>query len=130
MKIKTYTARHMKGALQQIRDEQGPDAVILSSRHFAGGVEVAVAVEPEEVALAEMAPAVSPPAMVDPQFGDELRSLRQLLESQLSQLAWTDLTRRAPATAALLQDLTAMGLAGPLATDRPAARTAAGHRGG
>ncbi len=48
MKIKTYTARDMKTALRLVRDEQGPDAVILSTRHFAGGVEVSVAMDAEE----------------------------------------------------------------------------------
>ncbi len=129
MKIKTYLARDMKGALRQVRDEQGPDAVILTTRHFAGGVEVAVAVEPEEALLAEttagaagapdfatvMAQNAAPAA--DAQLGNELRSMRQLLESQLSQLAWNDLTRRAPAQAALLKDLTALGLSGPLAAE-------------
>jgi flagellar biosynthesis protein FlhF len=114
MKIKTYTARDMKGALRQVREEQGPDAVILSTRHFDGGVEVSIAMEPDEALLLDAA-AAAPPA-IEARFGNELRSMRQLLESQLSQLAWTDLTRRAPAQAALLQELSAMGIAGPLAT--------------
>src|SRR6478735_3379191 len=53
----------------------------------------------------------------DPRVGAELRSMRHLLEWQLSQLAWNDLTRRAPAVAELLKELTSMGLAAPLAAD-------------
>jgi flagellar biosynthesis protein FlhF len=133
MKIKTYIARDMKGALRQVREEQGPDAVILSTRHFAGGVEVSIAIEPEEVAVPEHShgsgedfasvlartaePAAAPSAAMDAQLGNELRSMRQLLEAQLSQLAWTDLTRRSPASASLLKELTAMGIAGPLAAE-------------
>ena len=45
MKIKTYTARDMRSALRMVRDEQGPDAVILSTRHLPEGVVVTVAVD-------------------------------------------------------------------------------------
>ena len=45
MKIKTYTARDMRSALRLVRDEQGPDAVILSTRTGAQGVEVEVAID-------------------------------------------------------------------------------------
>jgi len=135
MKIRTYTARDMKSALREVREEQGPDAVILSTRHFAGGVEVAIAVEPEEPALPQVAVASAPgqagefaalPAQAtaatagagaDPALGNELRSMRQLLELQLSKLAWNDLARRSPATVELLKELTAMGLAGPLTAE-------------
>ena len=47
MKIKTYTARDMRTVLRMVRDEQGPDAVMLSTRHLPEGVEVTVAVDPE-----------------------------------------------------------------------------------
>ncbi len=110
MKIKTYTARDMRSALRQVREEQGADAVILSTRHQPGGVEVSVALEPEEAVALEMQPAAT-----DTQLGSELRSMRQLLEAQVSQLAWNDLARRAPATVELLKELTAMGIAGDLA---------------
>ena len=35
----------MRQALRQVRDAQGPDAVILSSRRISGGVEVVAAVD-------------------------------------------------------------------------------------
>jgi flagellar biosynthesis protein FlhF len=161
MKIKTYTARDMRTALRMVRDEQGPDAVILSTRHLPEGVEVTVAVDPEADALvpatpapapvlgtapqapaqapvandefarilaraaeadafraaAPAAPAAAAPAAVDARLGEELRTMRHLLEHQLAQLAWNDLTRRAPATAELLRELTAMGLAADLTTE-------------
>ena len=49
MKIKTYLAKDMRAALALVRDEQGPDAVILSTRSVPGGVEVAAAVDMEAV---------------------------------------------------------------------------------
>src|SRR5262245_60361140 len=45
MKIKTYTARDMRTALRLVREEQGPDAVILATRTGVQGVEVEVAVD-------------------------------------------------------------------------------------
>jgi flagellar biosynthesis protein FlhF len=47
MKIKHYRAEDMRTALRQVRDAQGPDAVILSSRRVPGGVEVVAAVDYE-----------------------------------------------------------------------------------
>lgn len=45
MKIKHYRAADMRTALRQVRDAQGPDAVILSSRRVQGGVEVVAAID-------------------------------------------------------------------------------------
>ena len=45
MKIKHYRAPDMRQALRQVKDAQGPDAVILSSRRVSGGVEVVAAVD-------------------------------------------------------------------------------------
>jgi flagellar biosynthesis protein FlhF len=45
MKIKHYRAADMRTALRQVRDAQGPDAVILSSRRVPGGVEVVAAID-------------------------------------------------------------------------------------
>ena len=152
MNIKTYTAKDMRSALRQVREEQGADAVILSTRHLPEGVEVSVAIESQkdEVVLPEVvparatgmaaAPSVAPAAAVQPDFasllaqvsaqpgteaasladarvGDELRGMRHLLEWQLSQLAWNDLTRRAPAAAELLKELTTVGITAPLAAE-------------
>jgi len=47
MKIKRYVAADMRAALRAIRDEQGSDAVILSTRQTAEGVEVCSAVDVE-----------------------------------------------------------------------------------
>jgi flagellar biosynthesis protein FlhF len=45
MKIKHYRAPDMRTALRQVRDAQGPDAVILSTRRIQGGVEVVAAID-------------------------------------------------------------------------------------
>ena len=52
MKIKRYMAASMRAALDQVRLEQGPDAVILSSRRIDEGVEVIAAVDYDEALIA------------------------------------------------------------------------------
>jgi flagellar biosynthesis protein FlhF len=167
MKIKRYVAADMRNALRAIREEQGPDAVILSSRPVAQGVEVCAAVDVELAAgqgtLAESAElkqlgysalqelereasglAASAPAAANAPFaagapvaasapapddglladmfasaapvaanrsvGEELRSLRALLEQQVAALAWNDFTRREPLKARALAELANLGL--------------------
>lgn len=45
MKIKHYRAPDMRTALRQVREAQGPDAVILSTRRIQDGVEVVAAID-------------------------------------------------------------------------------------
>src|SRR5271168_4797647 len=52
VKIKRYMAASMRAALAQVRAEQGPDAVILSSRRVAEGIEVIAAVDYDEALFA------------------------------------------------------------------------------
>jgi flagellar biosynthesis protein FlhF len=47
MKIKRYVAADMRAALRSIREEQGSDAVILSTRQMPEGVEVCSAIDLE-----------------------------------------------------------------------------------
>ncbi len=142
MKIKHYRAADMRQALRQVRDAQGPDAVILSSRRIANGVEVVAAVDYDveiEASVAASEPA-RPEARIptaadyaalaqrfqggqDPHTisdlpadaNEELRTLRRMLETQLATLAWNDLSRRAPIQTELLRQLTVLGLAHDLA---------------
>ncbi len=51
MKIKRFHARTMRAALQQVREEQGPESVILSKRRVEGGMEVIAAVDYDEALL-------------------------------------------------------------------------------
>lgn len=49
MNVKRYVAEDMRQALKQIRDELGPDAVILSNRRVEGGVEIIASVDSDAV---------------------------------------------------------------------------------
>jgi flagellar biosynthesis protein FlhF len=161
MKIKRYVLPDMRSALRAIRDEQGPDAVILSTRRCAEGVEVCAAVDvelaaspgslAETAALKQLERAVSAQAEAPAQVqapeafdaivdedvrgdwlhsvaerpgsqavqpagsvGEELKSLRSLLEQQLAALAWNDFTRREPLKARALTQLARLGIDGVL----------------
>lgn len=48
MKIKRYTAPDMRTAMRQVREDQGPDAVILSSKRIGDVVEIVAAVDYDE----------------------------------------------------------------------------------
>jgi flagellar biosynthesis protein FlhF len=55
MRIKRYFAADMRQAIRLVREEQGPDAVILSNRQVNGGVEIVAALDYDEEAVAKMA---------------------------------------------------------------------------
>jgi len=165
MKITRHTARDMRQALKAVREQLGPDAVILASRRTSNGVEVTAAMdfdaedlppaklyeapaEAPEISAA-VAAAAAPPAMrpssarasapaapgaeaaavgaappasaaalqASEQMGHELKTLRRMLETQLAQLAWNDLSRRAPIHTEMLRELTEIGMAPEIASD-------------
>ncbi len=200
MKLKRFFASDIRQAIKLVREELGPDAVILSNRSVDGGVEIVSAVDYDEALMrgeseasstthqgatpmkanifasqykpqeqakvseqlkvrlkaleqaqakrnndAERASKAEPekpktpeasrldvrgetrtanrtrqphpaskvewsqdPALVD--MRSELKSLRSLLENQLSGLAWGDLQRRNPMRAELVKRLTKLGI--------------------
>lgn len=149
MRIIRQVAPTTRQALRAVRERLGENAVILSSRRTAQGVEITAGAEigpgaelpvdlPEAAPIApapqieageganedgEDYPAAAParaaafsaPAATPDAVGQELRTLRCMLESQLAQLAWTDMTRRQPVHVELLKELSELGLARDLA---------------
>ncbi len=144
MQVRRYVAPDMRSALQLVRDNHGPDAVILSNTRFEGGVEI-VAAENYEEALLKQEPAPAPKSERDArvqksasvrqpvaehkpevvwtdeqtmeQMRKELMSMRSLLEQQISGLAWGDVGRRHPLRAAMLRRLIGIGLSSKLAQE-------------
>jgi len=140
-----------------VRDELGPDAVILSNRRTDEGVVVFAAMDYDEAApgSTEAAPlamaATTPgparpaaaPSFCEPELtadedsesvlpGEEpppptavsmdlvrreVSGLRELLECQLSSLAWNELSRSNPMRVSVLHKLSAMGLDAQLARE-------------
>jgi flagellar biosynthesis protein FlhF len=60
-------------------------------------------------ALAEL-PAMPAAAHANDAMGTELKMMRRMLETQLAQLAWNDMTRRAPVHVEILRELTEIGI--------------------
>jgi flagellar biosynthesis protein FlhF len=55
MKIKRFVAADMRQAMREVREEQGPDAVILSTRRMDDGIEIIAAVDFDEALVREAA---------------------------------------------------------------------------
>jgi len=178
MKIKRFVAADMRQAMREVREEQGPDSVILSSRRIAEGIEIIAALDYDEALMREAAdhgaerePAPAPRAELPPiaapkaaargkaeaepaaerhlapttprsgatRYGtaalaasvadavraatrvpgpdiavngmrEELNQLKEMLQIQLSSLAWNQLDREQPLQARVLRELTRMGL--------------------
>lgn len=64
MKIKRYLDKDMRQVLRRVREDQGPDAVILSNRRVEDGIEVIAAVDYDE-ALVRHAMGVPPDSQAD-----------------------------------------------------------------
>ena len=54
MKIKRFFAADMRQAIRMVRNEQGPEAVILSSREVSGGIEIISAMDYDQKLISEM----------------------------------------------------------------------------
>ncbi|QBC33560.1 flagellar biosynthesis protein FlhF [Pandoraea sp. XY-2] len=142
MKIRKFFAGTCRDALRQIREEIGPDAVVLSNRSVANGVEIVALAEEDLDALAggdmpthrprpRPAVPVAPVAAVTgapiaaahdagatsafaQTMMDELQSMRGLLEEQVAGLVWNDKQRRSPAQGEILRTLLAAGFSAQL----------------
>lgn len=135
MRIKRFFAPNIRQAIRMVREEVGPDAVILSNTEVEGGVEIIAAMDYDEALLQSSEGAPSPgvaaadalkpaagvariewsqePALLD--MRREMKSMRGLLEQQLSSLAWGDMARRNPVRARLLHSLRDTGISPALA---------------
>jgi flagellar biosynthesis protein FlhF len=68
-----------------------------------------------KAAFAELQAPASPTPAATEAMGNELKTLRRMLETQLAHLAWNDLTRRAPVHTEILRELTEIGITQDLA---------------
>ncbi|MCC5851269.1 MAG: flagellar biosynthesis protein FlhF [Alkalimonas sp.] len=100
MKIKRFVAKDMRTALDEVKEFMGPDAIIMSNKKVAGGVEIVAALDaeaqpakasqPVKVATEEPARAAvrqtakAQPRRVEAAVDDEADSLRALLARQMS----------------------------------------------
>ena len=140
MKMKRYFAADTRQALRDLRDDQGPDAVILSTRQVEGGVEIIAALDYEDslenaalgnphLTMDDLTRKSSsnetgfetdnsmPPAQdgnVLSSIQAELQGLRTIMEAPMMQMAWGEMSRVQPLQARLLKQLITMGLSAQL----------------
>ena len=69
MKIKRFVAADMRQAMREVREEQGPEAVILSTRRIEEGIEVIAAIDYDESLVREAARHGAPWADADAPVG-------------------------------------------------------------
>ncbi len=115
MNLRRFLAPDARAALERIRRELGPDAVVVSSRKTPGGVEF-MAGRYDELDEVEKAPAEKE---VAGESGNailrELARLRALLQNQLAGFAWSAEKRRNPVRVHLLQKMLGAGFSPRLA---------------
>jgi flagellar biosynthesis protein FlhF len=143
MKVQKFHAGTAREALHQVREELGADAVILSNRRVAGGVELmalagadmsSLVVDPAHSTKATSAGAAHPashgseePSRPDMKASTmttvdilvrgivrEIHSMRGALEAQLAALAWNDMGRREPAKGTIMRMLLEAGFSASL----------------
>ncbi len=130
MKIKRYFAPDIRQAIGKVREELGPDAVILSNQPVEGGVELVAAIDYDERLLRDSPDGQKPPGRdaarpqiewaQDPALSDmrrEIKSMRGLLEQQLTNLAFSEAARKHPLKTRLFQALRQLGLNPPVSQD-------------
>lgn len=128
MKVRKFFARTIREALHQLKSELGPDAVILSNRQVADGIEI-MALPGDEIAaltrpVAEQkgvppsrvaAPAEPLADSLAHNIISHIESLRGMLEGHLTGLAWGEMQRREPGRVRVLRDLLEAGFSPELA---------------
>ena len=142
----TIVAPSSREALRLVREKLGPDAILVSIRVTAEGMEIVAT--PEEsvavqsaLAVTDMAPAPVPaprpaaadapstspapttPTIVSTASGDdtsvlrEIHSMRGMIEEQLAGIVWNEAQRRDPVRGHLLRTLLGAGFSARLAKD-------------
>lgn len=107
MKIKRFVAKDMRTALAEVKQLLGPDAVILSNKKTAEGVEIVAAVDPQATPAPVAAKAAPKAAVAERRpVDDELPSDRVSLASgKMPALGGVNAQAKASAIAASLQEL-------------------------
>ncbi|WP_295399210.1 flagellar biosynthesis protein FlhF [uncultured Thiocystis sp.] len=121
MNVRRYRARDMRDAMRQVREQQGADAVILSSRRVDGMLEVVAALEPAPAASATGSDSAMRSAHtlpVDPELAAMRRELSDLRTLLMQQSVWSERDQwavRHPLAAEFVERLQKCGFSDKLA---------------
>lgn len=140
MKMKRYFASDSRQALKELREDQGPDAVILSNKRVDGGVEIIAALDYEDslensslgkpnilqehdddIATASRATAAAydltrqasrtnVDADLLESITSEIKGLRNIMEAPMMQMSWGEMSKVQPLQAKLLKQFMTLGL--------------------
>jgi flagellar biosynthesis protein FlhF len=97
MKIKRFVASDMRQAMKLVREEQGPDAVILSTRRLAEGIEIIAALDYDEALVREAARHGVPAAASDEAPAPAVKASTPVMEDAPSPRLWRRQTASAVA---------------------------------
>lgn len=116
MNLKRYVAPNAREALTRVRQELGPDAVVVTTREVAGGVEL-MAARYQDLAGNAIAPALRQEVNGQSTAGlmAELKGIKRLIKDQLANLAWSADKRRHPMRVEMVQTLLNAGFSSWLA---------------
>lgn len=139
MKVRKFLAATSHEVLRKVKDELGPDAVILSNKQVPGGIEIMALAGKDISSLTSdtppeaTSPAVktaaaprqkpasekkqAPPVQKQPAVADiqsanilqEIHAMRQLLEEQLITTGWSNFSQRDPGGMKVLRTLLSAG---------------------
>lgn len=121
MTVRKFVGQTSRDVLRQVRDELGPEAMIIANRGVAEGIEITAMPGTALASMLEPTPtkyATSPEppvvlaeitAPMEDRLMREVTALRGMLETQLAQLAWGDTSRRQPLRAKFTRELLAAG---------------------
>lgn len=111
MRVRKFSGKTAGEALRKVKEALGPDALILSNRPVAGGVEITALASDDAAVLSQPVQAEEPQIdraeMAD--IIDEIRTMRSMLEEQLAGFAWGDMERRDPVKVAAMRKVLGAG---------------------
>ena len=124
MNVQRFTGKDNRSALDQVRQALGPDALVLSSRRTAAGIEICATQSLPDMGSTPVAVAGVTGADNEIQLAQlkrELKSLRETLQQALGERRWQDTAASRPVSASVAQRLATLGigrvLAGELADE-------------
>ena len=125
MNVHRFTAVTAREALALVKEALGPEAMILANKSVGENVEIMACSEDDFAAIISQEPRISmqlntpPPLNTDPEqlnhVVDEIRAMRDSLESQIAGISWSGAPARPPEQVGTLKELLAMGFSAGLA---------------
>jgi len=121
MNVQRFTGRTNKMALEQVREALGPDALILSNKRTAAGIEICAMTEAHESSYGstlDRSEVIATPTADNEialaQLKRELTDLREILQQALGERRWQDSADKRSVIATVEQRLATLGLSRPL----------------